>query len=75
MTVLARLHEKGLVLRRKDGRRYLYRLAKRAPAVTQGVVARIQRALFPGTGRGPILALLEDDDPRGRPPGAAPQDR
>ena len=61
MTVLGRLHEKGLVVRTKDGRRYLYRLGKRAPAMTNGIVARIQRALFPGSRTGPILALLEDD--------------
>src|SRR4029079_3616436 len=61
MTVLGRLHDKGLVLRTRDGRRYLYRLAKRAPAVTHGIVSRIQRALFPGDRARPILALLEDD--------------
>jgi predicted transcriptional regulator len=61
MTVLARLHDKGLVVRTKEGRRYLYRLGKRAPAVTQGILARVQRALFPGDRTRPILALLEDD--------------
>src|SRR5262245_38047432 len=61
MTVLGRLHEKGLVARTKEGRRHLYRLARRAPAVTQGIVSRIQRALFPGDRTRPILALLEDD--------------
>jgi predicted transcriptional regulator len=61
MTVLGRLHEKGLLSRTKDGRRYVYRLAKRAPAVTHGIVSRIQRALFPSDRARPILALLEDD--------------
>jgi predicted transcriptional regulator len=61
MTVLGRLHEKGLVLRAKDGRRYLYRLGKRAPAMSQGIVSRIQRALFPGDRAAPLLALLDDD--------------
>lgn len=61
MTVLGRLHDKRLVVRVKDGRRYLYGLGKRAPAVTSGLVSRIQRALFPGDRMKPLLALLDDD--------------
>jgi predicted transcriptional regulator len=61
MTVLGRLHEKGVVARTKEGRRYLYSPAERAPAVTQGIVARIQNALFPGDRARPLLALLEDE--------------
>lgn len=60
MTVLGRLHDKGLVVRTKEGRRYLYLRGRRAPAVTSGIVSRIQRALFPGDRTGPILALLDD---------------
>lgn len=62
MTVLGRLHEKGLVVRTKEGRRYLYSPAERAPAVTHGIVSRIQRALFPGDRARPILALLDDEE-------------
>jgi predicted transcriptional regulator len=61
MTVLTRLHEKGVLVRTKDGRRYLYAMGKRGPAVTQGIVARIQKALFPTDRARPILALLDDD--------------
>ena len=61
MTVLGRLYDKGLVVRTKEGRRYVYRLGRRAPAVTHGVMARIQSALFPGDRTKPILALLDDD--------------
>ena len=61
MTVLTRLHEKGMVRRTKDGRRYLYRAAERAPAVTRGIVSRIQDALFPGDRARPLLALLDDE--------------
>lgn len=61
MTVLGRLHEKGLAARSKEGRRYLYRAGRRAPSVTQGIVSRIQRALFPSDRTRPILALLEDE--------------
>lgn len=61
MTVLGRLHEKGLLVRSKDGRRYLYRLGRRAPKVTRGIVARIQAALFPSDRARPILTLLDDE--------------
>lgn len=61
MTVLGRLHDKGLVVRTKEGRRFLYSPADRAPAVTHGIMARIQNALFPGDRARPILALLEDE--------------
>lgn len=61
MTVLTRLHDKGVVVRTKEGRRYLYAIGKRGPAMTHGIVARIQKALFPKDRTRPILALLEDD--------------
>jgi predicted transcriptional regulator len=61
MTVLVRLHEKGLARRTKEGRRYLYRLGRRAPSITRTIVSRIQEALFPGDRARPILALLDDD--------------
>ena len=60
MTVLARLHEKGLVVRTKEGRRFLYRAGRKAPSVTRGIVTRIQRALYPSDRTRPILALLDD---------------
>lgn len=61
MTVLVRLHEKRMVSRTKDGRRYLYALARRAPSVTRGLVARIGKTLFHNDRTQPILTLLEDE--------------
>lgn len=61
MTVLVRLCDKGLVVRSKDGRRFVYSAARRAPAVTSGIFARIQRSLFRGDRVRPILALLDDE--------------
>jgi len=61
LTVLTRLHEKGVVAREKDGRRHVYRLAKRTPALTERLVSRVQRALFPRDRARPILALLDDE--------------
>lgn len=60
MTVLTRLHEKGLVARVKDGRRYLYRVAGKAPSFAKRFVSRIQGTLFQRDPTLPILALLDD---------------
>jgi predicted transcriptional regulator len=60
MTVLVRLHEKGVVAREREGRRYLYRAGTRAPGVSRGLVATLKRALFPNDPRAPLMALLDD---------------
>jgi predicted transcriptional regulator len=62
MTVLVRLHDKGLVKRSKDGRRYVYVAARTAPKVKRGIVERIQRTLFKNDRTAPILALIEDEE-------------
>lgn len=61
MTVLVRLHDKGLVSRTKEGRRYLYSASRGAPKVTRGIVARLQKTLFKHDRVRPILTLLDDD--------------
>lgn len=61
MTVLVRLHEKGLVQRTKEGRRYLYATSRGAPRATSALVSRLSRALFRNDRVRPILALLDDD--------------
>lgn len=60
MTVLVRLHAKGLVVREKEGNRYLYAAARKAPSVSNGILARVGRALFDRDRAQPILALLDD---------------
>jgi predicted transcriptional regulator len=60
MTVLARLHDKKLVLRDKDGRRYLYRAASRAGKVKHTLLQRVQRSLFADR-LAPMAALLDQD--------------
>jgi predicted transcriptional regulator len=62
MTVLVRLHEKGLVTRRKEGARFLYAPARRAPKVAAGILDRVQKSLFRNDRTRPILALLEDEE-------------
>lgn len=60
MTVLSRLHEKGLVLRRKQGNRYLYRSRPDQGRVKQGLLRKVQKALFSDRVK-PIAALLDED--------------
>jgi BlaI family transcriptional regulator, penicillinase repressor len=61
MTVLVRLHEKGLVTRQKQGNRFVYSPARSAPRVAQGILSRVRQSLFRGDRARPILALLDDE--------------
>jgi predicted transcriptional regulator len=61
MTVLGRLHEKRVVSRRKDGKRYLYSVAtgsKRASSM----LARLHQRLFGVARLAPVTALLDQAD-------------
>ncbi len=60
MTVLGRLHDKKLVQRVKDGRRYVYRAASRAGRVKHTLLQRVQRSLFSDR-VAPLAALLDQD--------------
>lgn len=62
MTVLARLFEKGLVTRDREGKRYVYSPARGTPRVLGGMLTRVHKALFAEERKGPILALLEEED-------------
>jgi len=62
MTVLTRLHKKGLAARSKEKNRYVYTAAAGAEGVSGGILGRIRRALFQGDRTRPILALLDDED-------------
>lgn len=61
MTVLTRLHGKGLLNRTKEGRQFLYSKAKAAGKLSEGVLSRIGRTLFKNEGLKPILALIDRD--------------
>ena len=60
MTVLSRLHEKGIVNRKRDGRRYAYRLGSAAAGIKRSILARVHQALFRGNRLRPIVALVDD---------------
>jgi predicted transcriptional regulator len=60
MTVLSRLHEKGMVERIKEKNRFHYRSTARDRALKKGVLDRVRRALFSDK-VAPIAALLDED--------------
>jgi predicted transcriptional regulator len=62
MTILSRLHEKGLLNRTKVGRRFVYVPSAKASGVKAGILQRVQKKLFRGTRLAPIAALLDAED-------------
>lgn len=63
MTVLSRLHAKGQVARRREGRQYLYAAASARTERTRArILATVAGSLFQGGKFRPLLALLKDDD-------------
>lgn len=62
LTVVSRLHGKGLLTRKKEGRQYLYSPAKAAGQASESLVARVHRSLFKSERLKPILALLKQTD-------------
>ena len=61
MTVLVRLFNKGLVVRQKEGRQFLYSPAKKNSAPFK-IFERMKTSLFGNEKLQPILGLLESDD-------------
>ena len=59
MTVLARLHEKGAIRRRREGRRFVYSATRSTEALKARIVKRVRSSLFGGRGTAPLTALLD----------------
>lgn len=62
MTVLVRLHRKDLVVRRKEGRQFLYAAARKKAHSPLKVFERFKQSLFGSERLKPILGLLDADD-------------
>jgi predicted transcriptional regulator len=62
MTVLVRLHNKGLALRRKESRLFLYTQAKKKEASTNRIFERVKNSLFRAERLKPILSLLDGEE-------------
>lgn len=61
MTTLERLHRKGVLERRKDGRAYLYRPVDSREQMESGLVTRALEPLLRGGSAQPILSCLVDE--------------
>jgi predicted transcriptional regulator len=61
MTVLGRLHDKGVLTRRRDGKRYLYLLSGTSKRAS-GMLSRLHQRLFGLARLAPVTALLNEAD-------------
>lgn len=61
MTVLVRLHNKGLVVRQKQGRQFFYSPTQKKGSSPLQIFARVKNSLFRSERLRPILTLLESE--------------
>ena len=61
MTTMERLHRKGVLARRKDGRAFLYQPVSSREAMESGLVARTIEPLLRGGSAQPILSYFVDE--------------
>lgn len=61
MTTMDRLHRKGVLERRRDGRAFVYRTVSSREAMESGLVARALEPLLKGASAQPVLSCLVDE--------------
>ena len=61
MTTMERLHRKGVLERRKDGRAFLYRPVSSRDEMERGLVTRALEPLLRGGSAQPVLSCLVDE--------------
>ena len=61
MTVLGRLHGKGVLVRHREGKRYLYGVSSKS-ARASGMLSRLHQRLFGVARLAPVTALLNEAD-------------
>jgi predicted transcriptional regulator len=61
MTTMDRLHRKGVLERRRDGRAFLYRPVSSREEMESGLVARVLGSLLHGERAQPILSCLVNE--------------
>ncbi|MEK7355328.1 MAG: BlaI/MecI/CopY family transcriptional regulator [Bdellovibrionota bacterium] len=62
MTVLVRLHGKGLAQRRKESRYFLYSTAKKKDSTPHKIFERVKNSLFRAERLAPIMSLLDGEE-------------
>lgn len=61
MTTMDRLHRKGVLERRRDGRAFVYRTVSSREAMESGLVARALEPLLKSGSAQPVLSCLVDE--------------
>ncbi len=61
MTVLSRLHKKNVVVRKRDGKRFLYGVSSKSGRAS-GMLSRLHQRLFGVARLAPVTALLNEAD-------------
>ena len=61
MTTMDRLHRKGVLERRRDGRAFVYRTVSSREAMESGLVARALEPLLRSGSAQPVLSCLVDE--------------
>jgi predicted transcriptional regulator len=61
MTTMDRLHRKGVLERRRDGRAFVYRTVSSREAMESGLVARALEPLLKSASAQPVLSCLVDE--------------
>ena len=62
MTILSRLHQKGLLTREKEGRYFLYAPCEKAGKFSGKVFDKFRDTFFGGEKLHPILSLIDGDE-------------
>lgn len=62
LTVLSRLHQKGLLVRRKEGRAHLYSAASPHEEVSAPILESVVRSLFGGSRSRAVAHLLRGEE-------------
>lgn len=62
MTVLTRMHDKGVVSRRKDGRKFLYSYTKNSSKTKVGILKGIKDRLFGNERLAAVVSFLDQED-------------
>lgn len=62
MTVLVRLYNKNLVTRKKQGRLFLYSVAKKKDSSAHSIFEKVKNSLFGAERLSPILSLLDSEE-------------
>jgi BlaI family penicillinase repressor len=62
MTVLSRMHDKGIVSRKKEGRKFLYSYTKHSSKAKGGILKNIKARLFGNEKLAAVVSFLDQEE-------------